>query len=89
MQNKIQTEPWNTIAGVVAKFLGAALFGGFVSLILLCGVFWLELEFPLESPWIHVFWIIPVAWGALGVFWFDPMLDAARYLVEAVLDVDT
>ena len=75
--------------GAVAKCFGAALFGGFVSLVLLGAAFWFELEFFFERPGMHVFWIIPVVWGVLGIFWFDAMLDAARHLVEGALDTET
>jgi len=88
-ENEMKKDPLSGPVGAIAKFIGAALFGGFVSLLLLGSAFWLDLEFLYESPWIHIFWIIPVAWGVLGVFWFDQMLDAARHLVEGALGVDT
>ncbi len=86
---KQDKDPLNGPIGAIVKFLGAATFGGFVSLLLLIGAFGLNVEFLLVRPWIHVFWIIPLVWGVLGIFWLDPMLKAARRLIEGILGVDT
>ena len=83
-------DPLSGPLGTVTKFIVAALFGGLVSLLLLAvSLGWLGMDFLLERPWIHIFWIIPLAWGILGVVWFEPMLDAARHIVEGTLGADT
>jgi hypothetical protein len=86
---KPDKDPLNGPIGALIKFLGAAAFGGFVSLLLFVCALGLDGEFLLERPWIHVFWIIPLVWGVLGIFWLDPMLEAARHLIEGILGVDT
>ena len=75
--------------GIIAQFFGAALFGCFVSLILFGGAFFMDLDFLREGQWFHIFWIIPIVWGLLGIFWFDAMLDAARHLVDGALGLDS
>ena len=82
----MKRDPLSGPVGAIFKFFGAALFGGFVSLVLLGIAFWGELDFFWERPWIHVFWIIPGMWGVLGIFWFDQMLDAAKHVAELALD---
>ena len=89
---KEQSDPLAGPVGAVGKFLVAALFGGCVSILLFGGALWLDVEFLFGVPWIHAFWIIPVAWGVLGMLWFEPMVDAARHIVEQALEalgVDT
>lgn len=73
--------------GWVLKFIISTLFGGFVSaaifLVFMCASvrghfveeFW-------SSKYLHAFWIVPLAWGFLGIFLFETMLNTARDLVE-------
>lgn len=68
--------------GALCKFVAAGLCGGLVCDLLLfsAGVYgWKGLWSP---PWIHLFWLIPLVWGILGIFRFSQMLDAARALFE-------
>ena len=74
--------------GAVAKFFAAALFGGFVSLLVFFVVLLIGIDAFWQSPWPHVLWIIPLVWGVLGIFWFERMIDMARDLVETVLGVE-
>jgi hypothetical protein len=72
----------------MVKFVCAGLFGGFISLVLFLTVLWVDMPGFWESPWPHLFWVIPVVWGTLGIFWFDKMLDVARKLTEGFLGLD-
>jgi succinate-acetate transporter protein len=79
---------------IVVRFLGAALFGAFVS----GGIFWLVLGSPV--PWdfeetIHglggeqnavlILGAIPLLWGLFGIFCFETLLDLARRFCERLL----
>jgi len=64
------------------RFVGCALFGGLVSLIILFIALFFGLYGIFGGYWKHIFWVIPTAWGILGIFWFDKMLDIARDIFE-------
>lgn len=49
-----------------------------VFFIMVYNVFLMDEEFLLSGKWIHMLWILPLAWGALGVFFVDKMLELAR-----------
>ncbi|MBL7077683.1 MAG: transglutaminase family protein [Kiritimatiellae bacterium] len=80
-------DPLSGAIGAIAKFFGAALFGGFVSIVFIMSAFWLEMDFLWNRPWVHIFWIIPVGWGGLGIFSFDPMLNGLRLAIVLLLPV--
>lgn len=86
---KTTKDPLAGPLGAVAKFVGAGLFGGFVSLVVFLGILWLDVDAFWQSPWPHVLWIIPVMWGVLGIFWFDKMLDAARKIFEGFFGIES
>ena len=73
-------DPFRRPGWAIAKFVGAALFGGFISLIVLVFFYCFHI-FP-PNHWWHILWIIPVVWGILGLFWYDRMLDIARRIFE-------
>ena len=80
-------DPLRGPIGAALKFFGAALFGCFVSLILLIVAFFGEIGI-WDTKWAHVLWVIPAVWGILGIFWFDKMLDFARALFEGFFGLD-
>ena len=65
------------------RFVGCALFGGLVSLVIFFVVIFWGLYGFFDSYWKHTLWIVPLVWGILGIFWFDRMLDIARDIFEA------
>lgn len=71
--------------GAFYKFLGASLFGLLVSLVVFLSMIFLAAESFFAPPWIHVLWIIPLAWGLIGVIWFDPMLDLGKKILDGFL----
>ena len=85
---KKQRDPLSGMAGTFWKFIIAAIFGAMISFVLFIIV--LELANG-DSFWFqkgaHVFWIIPVVWGVMGIFWYEKMLTVARDLVEWVCGV--
>jgi hypothetical protein len=76
-------DPLNGPGGVAVKFVCAALFGGLLLLPVYIVLLFVNFEIVWDSPWPHLFWIIPLVWGVLGIFWFERMLDLARDIVEA------
>jgi len=74
---------------IVARFIGTGLFGGFVSLVIFLTVIWGDFEFFWRSPLRHLLWIIPLAWGIVGIFRFDEMLDPARRIFSGFFGVDS
>ena len=89
-----QDDPLGGIGGAISKFVCAAVFGGFVSVVVFLGVLWLGwgdetgMDRFWNSPWPHILWIIPLVWGFLGVFWFDRMLDASRDIFDRFFGVN-
>jgi len=81
-------DPRRGIGGVIGRFIVATFFGGFVSLVILAIVLWVDLDMFWESPWPHVLWLIPMVWGILGIFWFDQMLNAGRKIFEMFFGID-
>ena len=75
------------VLGPVGRFLAGALFGAGVSLLLLGAVCSFDIEFLLKRPWGHIFWVLPVTWGCLGIFWPGPMMKTARDLANAALGI--
>ena len=75
--------PLSGPAGLLFKFFGAALFGGFLSLLVLVAAYAIDIAAFAESRWVHLLWIIPLIWGLLGLIWFEPMLNLARNIVNA------
>ncbi|HEY3377963.1 MAG TPA: hypothetical protein VGL77_10780 [Armatimonadota bacterium] len=75
-----------TLSGGIWRFIGSAIFGGFLSLLLLFVFLHLGIVRDLDDWWLrgvlHALWILPVCWGILGIFWYDAMLDMARDIVE-------
>jgi hypothetical protein len=74
--------------GFLLKFIGAALFGGLVSFAVLFVAFVVldvDIMFSANGKWFHCLWMIPLAWGILGIFCFDRMLALARAIFEGVL----
>jgi len=69
-------DPQRGLAVVIAKFIVSALAGWFVSFVLLACLF--DVASFWRGPWKHVLWAIPLFWGALGILWFDQMLELAR-----------
>lgn len=84
---KEETDPLGGPYGIVLKFLGAAFLGCFVSLLLLLVVCQCGLEAFWNGWWPHLFWLIPVAWGLLGIFWFDRMLELAESSFNDFFDI--
>ncbi len=72
--------------GIIMKFIGAAFFGSLISLILFLCTPFEACSFLLSSPWIHIFWIIPVVWGVFGIFWFELMLDIGGKILKGIID---
>ena len=68
------------------KFLLSALFGLFISWIILdVGLDLVSLHEPLGGVWIFLIWFSPLIWGFLGLFWFDKMLKIAKEAFESYL----
>jgi hypothetical protein len=71
---------------VLCRFLGAAFFGVLVDV----AIFVLLVEF-LDlfggRAALIVLIAVPLAWGVLGIFFFERMLCAGRDLVEGVVDL--
>ena len=78
----------NDLAGAIVKFFGAALFGSFISIVILTCIYLSEMFFFWETAWRHILWIIPVVWGILGLFWFEHMLDTGKKVFEWFFGVD-
>lgn len=66
------------------RFLFSAFYGAIVSLVLFFIFLRLSVYFSFSARWYHIFWIIPVLWGILGVFRFDEMLEDGRSIIEGV-----
>lgn len=75
----------DVLAGVITKFVCASLFGGIISCVAWKACWW-WCDAILQYPWFHVFWIFPVVWGFLGIFWFDRMLSIAQQFLERIFD---
>jgi hypothetical protein len=80
-------------AGILARFIISAFFGGFMSFI----VFWVIYEIMIYmyndflSAYIiriliHALWVVPIFWGILGIFFFETMLSIASKIFESFLD---
>lgn len=72
---------------LVLKFAGAALFGCLVSLLLFLASWWIDPESFWGGWWPNLFWIIPVVWGVLGIFWFEPLLKLAKTLFDTAFNI--
>ncbi|MBM4034734.1 MAG: hypothetical protein FJ291_23565 [Planctomycetes bacterium] len=76
--------------GAVLKFFFSALFGCLISLAIAGLFYWCGLGLWFwQSRWVHILWIIPLAWGLLGILWFDQMLDWAREILEGFSGQDS
>lgn len=83
------TDPLHGPLGALAKFIGAALFGCFVSVVVFVIAFQaLDFETLGEAKWLHALWFVPLIWGVLGIFWFEPMLDLARRVFEDFFNIN-
>ena len=83
MEKKSQ-DPLRGPGGVVLKFMAAALFGCLMSLLLLLMSVWTNPEGFWNGWWPHLLRSIPLAWGVMGIFWFDRMLELAKVVFEGV-----
>ncbi len=68
--------------GVSGRFITSAIFGCFVSFVIFCVVGRADPELLVTGVVAHSFWVTPLVWGVLGIFWFDPLLRAANTVVE-------
>ena len=82
MNKKTTRDPLKGVAGIILKFFAAALFGCLVSLILLLAIFAIGAHTFWDGWGPHLLWIIPILWGVLGIFWFEPMLAFASHIFE-------
>ena len=74
-------DPFHGRFGWILRFLVSVLFGGFVSLFIFIVLFlWLSLPIIWGTKYVHIFWIIPLIWGIIGIFMFDEMIDIPRKL---------
>lgn len=72
--------------GAFYEFLGAAFFGLLLSLVVFLSMIFLAVESFFAPPWIHLLWIIPLAWGIIGVTWFDQILDLGKKILDGFLE---
>jgi hypothetical protein len=75
--------------GVLARFVGSALFGLLISWI----VFEVALDLAMTEErtgwiWVALLCGTPVIWGIVGVFYFDKMAEFARTTFESYLGSD-
>jgi hypothetical protein len=75
------TDIIENLGGIVAKFLCAYIFGCMVSFIVLFVALLVDVEAIWDSSWTHIFWVIPLVWGVLGLFWYKQMLEIGRKIV--------
>mgnify|MGYP007112947749 CR=1 FL=1 len=77
------------ITAILCRFLGSAVFGGFISLLLLNVYTHIAFDISLNhwKHWLTALWLIPIFWGILGIFTFDRMLDTARDR-DGFVDID-
>lgn len=72
-----------TVFTGLCRFIGGAIFGGFISLVL----FFVLLRLSLYDIWyswlVHALWLLPLGWGIAAIFLFDRMLDVARDIAES------
>lgn len=80
-------DPLSGLWGAVIKFVCATLFGGLLSFVFFLEVLDWDFDFFLEKPWIHVFWIIPLVCGVIGVFCFEQTLDSSGGIFEDYFDL--
>lgn len=70
---------------LLCRFFFSALMGGLVSLALAGVCFWCYLFEAFTTGWKHLFWIIPLAWGLLGMAGFDVMLALGGDILARLL----
>ena len=78
-------DPFHGRFGWILRFLVSTFFGGLFSFVVFFIALLLSREpsFALwfwDSKYVHIFWIIPLVWGILGIFFFDKMTDIPRKL---------
>jgi len=82
MRFRIRDTGPSSLMEAVGRFFFSALFGAALCLVLAAIVS----EFVHLGWWypraLHLFWIVPLVWGLLGIFWFDKMLRVAGELIE-------
>ncbi|MDI9526049.1 MAG: hypothetical protein QM299_03480 [Pseudomonadota bacterium] len=68
----------------IMRFILAALFGVFIDIVLIClyGAVILMGYRPGFNGLFSIMAAVPLIWGALGVFFFNEMLDLATEIVE-------
>jgi hypothetical protein len=81
-------DPLKGPAGVFAKFVAAALFGGMLSIAIFFVVVLIDIEAVWDRPWFHLRWMVPLVWGVRGIFWFERMLDIARDIIEGIFGLE-
>ena len=76
--------PMNWFLLAVFKFLGGAIMGALMAL----AVFFLFAFdiWDLSPKFLHIFWIFPLVWGVLAVFFFDKTIDTASDFLKSVFD---
>jgi len=79
------TNPFYGRFGWILRFIVSAFFGGLFSFFVFLIALLLNREpsfsFALwfwDSKYVHIFWIIPIAWGILGIFFFDEMTELPK-----------
>jgi len=84
----------NGLSGAFFKFFGGTLFGFLVSGTVFLLVLWLQinlrfhqLDFIWETPYIHAFWLLPVGWGLLSIFFFEGMLSLGKEFIETFFKI--
>ena len=74
--------------GWLLRFAVSAFFGALLSVFLflfgmcMCRYGLLLTAATLYSKAIHIFWILPLVWGVLGIFFFETMVNAAKDMIE-------
>lgn len=69
---------WEQVLDGLFHFFFSALFGGIVGLIIITELVHTQfLALEHARYWMHAFWITPLVWGILGIFYYDKMIDTA------------
>jgi len=82
---KRQPYPWEgwKVGPVVLRFLMAGLFGVLLDGLVVVAALWI-LPVP-ATAWRILGWLLvglPVAWGLLGIFWLERMVDAVGEIFD-------
>ncbi|MBN2297376.1 MAG: hypothetical protein JXM72_02215 [Deltaproteobacteria bacterium] len=71
-------------ASCIIRFLGAALFGVFVDIVIafLYGLIVMMGYVPSLSGLLYILLAVPLVWGVLGIFFFTEMLDLTKDILK-------